>query len=587
MPIAYSYVRFSTAEQAKGDSLRRQDDKAKAYADTHGLTLDESLTIRDLGVSAFKGANAEEGNLATFLKAIDEKRIPVGSYLLVESLDRLSREKVLDALQLFIRIINSGVILVSLKDNIEFSKESVDKNFTQLIVCIAYMSRAHEESDAKSMRIADAWNNKRELAKTTGKVMTKNTPFWLRAKDDWTGFEVIEDKAALVKRIFELSASGFGVQKIALLLNKEGLRTGSDALWHAGNIAKLLRSRRVIGEAVFSTFKIVEGKRIPTDPIPNYFPHVISEKLFYEVRDRLEGLNLTKGGGKKSEYRNLFRRLMKCPYCGNSISIQACKHNSKKNGMVYQTSLFCTGRRRGLDCPSKNWDYYEFQHLFLQFVKELDVTTLVGATAKTKEIEKLQAEFAKKRSEKDQLSKRLNNLLDQIEQGVKLNSVTQRIEEIEGMISLAELSMFDLDQAIHRLQVEVSSAQASKDKMGELISMLNDPLHSPAPYGEASEEDILLRSRLTVIIANLVEKIEMFSVGMAITEGVELSKDFRFMVIYFKSAVTRGLAWNGTSITNRIVDGVPVWGLDIWMGSEWPTATAENWIVLKQKWNSG
>ncbi len=155
------------------------------------------------------------------------------------------------------------------------------------------------------------------------------------------------------------------------------------------------------------------------------------------------------------------------------------------------------------------------------------------------------------------------------------------------MISLAELSMFDLDQAIHRLQVEVSSAQASKDKMGELISMLNDPLHSPAPYGEASEEDILLRSRLTVIIANLVEKIEMFSVGMAITEGVELSKDFRFMVIYFKSAVTRGLAWNGTSLTNRIVDGILVWDFDIWKGSEWPKATAENWIALKQKWNSG
>ncbi len=108
-----------------------------------------------------------------------------------------------------------------------------------------------------------------------------------------------------------------------------------------------------------------------------------------------------------------------------------------------------------------------------------------------------------------------------------------------------------------------------------------------APYGEASEEDILLRSRLTVIIANLVEKIEMFSVGVDITEGVDLSKDFRFMVIYFKSAVTRGLAWNGTSLTSRIVDGMLVWDFDTWMGSEWPKATAENWISLKHKWNSG
>ena len=106
MPLAYNYIRFSTAEQRKGDSLRRQDDLAKAYAEEKGLSLDESLTMLDLGVSAFKGANAESGALAAFLEAIDNGHVPVGSYLLIESLDRLSRAQVFDALQLFIRIIN-------------------------------------------------------------------------------------------------------------------------------------------------------------------------------------------------------------------------------------------------------------------------------------------------------------------------------------------------------------------------------------------------------------------------------------------------------------------------------------------------
>ena len=62
-PKAYSYIRFSTPEQAKGDSLPRQTAAARRYAISHGLELDESLTFRDLGVSAHHGRNAEVGAL--------------------------------------------------------------------------------------------------------------------------------------------------------------------------------------------------------------------------------------------------------------------------------------------------------------------------------------------------------------------------------------------------------------------------------------------------------------------------------------------------------------------------------------------
>jgi hypothetical protein len=39
-PRAYSYIRFSTPEQAKGASLERQTAAAKAWADRHGIELD-------------------------------------------------------------------------------------------------------------------------------------------------------------------------------------------------------------------------------------------------------------------------------------------------------------------------------------------------------------------------------------------------------------------------------------------------------------------------------------------------------------------------------------------------------------------
>src|SRR5262249_429406 len=48
---AYSYLRFSTPEQMKGDSQRRQLEAARSYALEKGLELDEELTFHDLGVS--------------------------------------------------------------------------------------------------------------------------------------------------------------------------------------------------------------------------------------------------------------------------------------------------------------------------------------------------------------------------------------------------------------------------------------------------------------------------------------------------------------------------------------------------------
>ena len=96
-PKAYSYIRFSTPEQAVGHSLERQMEAARSFATRRGLELDEALTFRDLGVPAFRGRNAKRGALADFLTAVREGRVAKGAYLLVESLDRVSRQNAWDA----------------------------------------------------------------------------------------------------------------------------------------------------------------------------------------------------------------------------------------------------------------------------------------------------------------------------------------------------------------------------------------------------------------------------------------------------------------------------------------------------------
>src|SRR5688572_21023023 len=93
----FSYLRFSSPEQARGDSFRRQTEEPERWCRERGLELDDTLTLHDLGRSAFRGSHAEFGALRVFLDLVESGRVERGSILLVESLDRLSREAVLDA----------------------------------------------------------------------------------------------------------------------------------------------------------------------------------------------------------------------------------------------------------------------------------------------------------------------------------------------------------------------------------------------------------------------------------------------------------------------------------------------------------
>src|SRR3989442_9719033 len=101
MRKAYSYIRFSDAKQRKGDSDRRQLEKSLQWCRAHQATLDETLTMRDSGLSAFKGHHLARGVLGQFLEAIRRGRVKPGSVLLIEKLDRLSREEITKALSVF------------------------------------------------------------------------------------------------------------------------------------------------------------------------------------------------------------------------------------------------------------------------------------------------------------------------------------------------------------------------------------------------------------------------------------------------------------------------------------------------------
>jgi DNA invertase Pin-like site-specific DNA recombinase len=156
--VAFSYVRFSHPDRARGDSLRRQTAAAAAWCERNGVLLDTATTLHDLGKSAFTGghrANPDRHALAAFLKLVEAGKVPRLSYLILENLGRLSREHIQPALLLALNLLQAGVRIVQLKPS-----EMVfdDKSDTMpVMMMMMELSRGRGESAIKSERVGDAW----------------------------------------------------------------------------------------------------------------------------------------------------------------------------------------------------------------------------------------------------------------------------------------------------------------------------------------------------------------------------------------------------------------------------------------------
>lgn len=150
-PKLYSYVRFSSVKQREGNSLERQQDTALKIAARYNLELD-TTAFHDLGMSAFKGKNAHEGKLSEFIKQIGTK-VPVGSWLVVENLDRISRDDAWTALDIFKNILSKGIVVVTGMDEKVYKYADVKNNPTDLIISLLMFTRAHDESLTKKNRV--------------------------------------------------------------------------------------------------------------------------------------------------------------------------------------------------------------------------------------------------------------------------------------------------------------------------------------------------------------------------------------------------------------------------------------------------
>jgi DNA invertase Pin-like site-specific DNA recombinase len=487
---------MSTDPQLLGDSRRRQLEASRAYAASNGLELAEGAELEDIGISAFKGANVSEGALGRFLEAVKSGSIRSGSYLLVESLDRLSRQQILSAQSLFLSIVQAGIHLVTLADGRVYRAGTTDLG--DLIVSLVIMSRAHEESQTKSHRISAAWKNKRTHA-ADQKPMTKWCPAWLELSPDRSEYVPIPERVEIVRGMFNDAIGGIGLYSIARRLNETNVPTfDSPNGWHQSYVAKILANRAVLGD--FQPHVRADGKRVPQgDAIKAYYPRIISDELFYQAQFAKSQRRGAGAGRKGSGFTNLFSGIAKCAYCRSPILFE-----NKGNGPKGGTYLLCDGAKRHLGCPGLRWRYQDFEASFVAFVEELDVNALVKESSKKGQQQDLSTELAALRGELSIVTDLMEKTYAVLSNGGPVEFVTTKLNELNLRREELLVRVKAKDEEREHLASQEARYRQSKDEIKQLVSQFQSP---------ATEELFKLRAQVASQLKSLIGTLLIGSVG--------------------------------------------------------------------------
>lgn len=471
----YTYRRVSSAKQLAGDGLDRQARLIEAYCDRFKPVIVADLD--DAGLSAFTGSNVAAGKLGRFMAAVQAGQVSPGSVLLVESLDRISREHSTKALHGFTSLLLAGVRIVTLEPFVVYD----GKDQSQMFLALATMIRSHEESAMKSARVLAANRRKLDAANAGAGIITTRVPGWMKVVD---GRIVLDEaKAEAVRLMFRKALEGWGYYRIMRLLKEEGIPTFSGrGHWASGTVGQVLRSKSCMGV-------LVTGK----DEVAGYYPAVVSEADFLAVQ---AGRERGKPVGRRGKDKvNLFSGLVFCGACGSRMRIE----NKGKPGRRYYV---CVGRAEGGTCSAAWWREAKVQRLAVSYVAGLNLAGVMG-----------QGQAAGKRADLVARLDRLRAEVDGREAVIRSN-----MDKAELYPDLADDFLgrsADQRKAVKALEMDMDAIQAQLDGMGEVVALDAEAAMKARgamldALGDAGED---VRQAAAVAIRKAVGRVVLFDKG--------------------------------------------------------------------------
>lgn len=404
MKTCVIYARYSSSSQTE-QSIEGQLDVCNKYAKENDLYVVNTYVDR-----AMTGTN---DNRPDFQKMLSDSERESWEVVLVYAIDRFGRNSTEIAVNKM-RLKKNGKKLISATQR---TSENLDGsiNLDGILLENIYIGMAEYYSQELAQKIRRGLRESRKKGQFCG----GSIPYGYYVKDKH--LFVDEEKAEVIKYIFEQYSYGETVPKIILKLNERGLL-------HYGKpfvpncIYHILRNEKYIG------ITKINGELF------DIYPKIISQEIFDKVRKRIDANKFGKRGVAEVY---LLRHKVRCGYCGNPISAECGTSSKGKKVRYYQ----CRGRKKLKNGCTKSairkeiLEKFVLDHIYETLSNGTESETIISYLMKIQEEKAKECPAIKLlEKEKRQIETALNNVMSAIEQGIVSNTTNKRLHELEAKL---------------------------------------------------------------------------------------------------------------------------------------------------------
>jgi len=367
--IAAIYARKSNevdvAEEQK--SVVSQIEGATAFIASKGWTLGPECVFVDDGISG-----AEFKNRPSFVRMLNSlEPKPKFDVLVVRDLDRIGRDQQYGQAAMY-KIAEAGVKVWEYVSGAEVPLEGA---MNQIYLGLKF-GFAALEIEKTSERVTDKMIQKFLRGEAVGAPAFGYRSVYILRKPDAQGndrsyepvakellhhalHEINPEQAAVVTRIFELTRDGLGRERIAKLLNREGIKSAKGNTWDKAVIRHVLNRDVYHGQTAYGTIKrghkngtAKSIKRVaPLATLARPELQIISDELWAATQGARQSreVNQLRGtDGKLSGHPSasswLLTKLSRCGKCGGALYV---KESGKRKDGSKKAEYRCGKSRSG------------------------------------------------------------------------------------------------------------------------------------------------------------------------------------------------------------------------------------------------
>jgi DNA invertase Pin-like site-specific DNA recombinase len=437
------------------------------------MVLDDTLTLRDEGLSAYHQRHITNGALGVFLRAVEDGHVSPGSVLIVEGLDRLSRAEPIQAQAQLAQIVNAGITVVTASDGREYNRERLRAQPMDLVYSLLVMIRAHEESDTKSKRVKAAIRRQCQgwIAGHWRKpIRVGRDPQWVREVDG--KFELIPERADAVRFLIEKYLAGYGSERTIRELEKLGISISDAGKTCAPHLYKLFANRGLIGEKVCE----IDGEEFRLE---GYYPAVVSPEKFAEIRYVAEQRKGRKGKGRpgQGEIPGIVTgiAITYCGYCGTTVlaqNLMGRKRDDQGRPQPGHRRLVCHAYRSVRGCPVRGTVMaLPVERALMHYCSDqINLSRLLegdsGAAAISAQIAKAKMRAVEAEA---QIERATNALL--LDTNAPPAALLKRLRQLEEQLGH---NKHEIDVLEHKLAAESAAPPAAAQAWAELVKGVED-----------------------------------------------------------------------------------------------------------------